>query len=305
MKKRIDPITFDGYKNVTMAHIVPYFTEHKTKLSEVSREMLQRYIDEKAKNGRCDGKGGLSPKSLKSHKLILHLICKSAKDEKLIPENPCDGVKSPKLQLRKPTFYTAEQVVSLFDAVRDDPLYPLIYLTVIYGLRRSEVLGIQWNCINWENGTLTIQHTVVAYGEIVRKDSTKTSASHRSYPLTNNVKDILLKLREEEEENRRLFGRAYIDSDYVFHRANGELYRPDFITRSFGKLLKKNHLPPIRFHDLRHSCASLLIAQGYTLKDIQEWLGHADFATTANLYAHLDTARKTRIAESMAASFEY
>ena len=99
------------------------------------------------------------------------------------------------------------------------------------------------------------------------------------------------------------FGDCYIENDYIFKWENGVPYNPDYITSKFSKILKHNDLPHIRFHDLRHSCASFLLTKGFSLKDIQDWLGHADFSTTANFYAHLDIGRKKSIAQSMSNSF--
>ena len=135
------------------------------------------------------------------------------------------------------------------------------------------------------------------------KDTTKTSSSYRSYPISEDVEKMLKSIKEKENENRKLFGKEYIENDYIFKWENGKLYSPDYITSKFSKLLKKHNLPHIRFHDLRHSCASLLISKGFTLKDIQEWLGHADIQTTANIYSHLDIKRKSNISNSLSSTF--
>ena len=111
-------------------------------------------------------------------------------------------------------------------------------------------------------------------------------------------------LKAKEEANRKLFGKEYIDNDYIFKWDNGKTYSPDYITSKFSKLLKKHNLPYINFHGLRHTCASLLIDSNYQLKDIQEWLGHADIQTTANIYGHIDIARKKNISNSMENLFE-
>lgn len=304
-KISVDFITYQGYLSVANAHIIPYFKAKQLKLCDVNREKIQAYIDEKSQHGRLDGKGGLSPKTIKTHKLIIQLALKEAVKSELILRNPCEFVTLPKMVKHEAGFYTAEQVHELFHAIRQEPLYPLIYFTVIYGLRRSEVLGLKWDSINWETDTVTIKHTVCFYGEIVEKDTTKTASSFRSYPLTAEVKTILKSLKKSEADNRKLFGKAYCDNDYIFKWDNGAPFTPDFVTKKFPKLLKKYGLPHIRFHDLRHSCASLLLANGFSLKDIQEWLGHSDFSITANIYAHLDTARKNNIAKTMSDTFQF
>lgn len=303
VEKSVDIITYQGYLSVSKSQIIPYFENVRVRLNQLSREDIQRYIDIKSRCGRIDGKGGLSPKTMKTHKLIIQLALKSALKNELIKNNPCKYITLPKLQKREVSFYTEKQLAVLFEAIKNEPLYPLVYFTVIFGLRRSEVLGLKWDSVNFEMNTITIKHTVVRFSSIVEKDNTKTASSFRSYPLTEQVKNLLISLKEQEEENRKLFGKEYNENDYIFKWADGRMYRPDYVTRKFSKLLELYELPHIRFHDLRHSCASLLIANGFTLKDIQEWLGHSDIRITANVYAHLDTERKKDIASSMSDKF--
>ena len=113
----------------------------------------------------------------------------------------------------------------------------------------------------------------------------------RTLPLVPFMRERLLALKEEQQENRRLCGRSYIKEylEYVCVNEIGDLIKPHYVTESFPKLLKAKGMRQIRYHDLRHSCASLLLANGVPMKQIQEWLGHSDFSTTANIYAHLDS----------------
>lgn len=304
-KIKVDTITYQGYECIAKSHIIPYFKETKTLLTELKREDIQRYINVKFENGRLDGKGGLSPKSVKTHMIIIQQAVKEALKSNLILTNPCEFVTLPKMQRHEPNFYTVQQIKELFEAIKDEPMYSLVYFTVIFGLRRSEVLGLKWDSVNLEANIITIKHTVVRFSEVVEKDQTKTNASYRSYPLSDDIIKILSELKAKENENRRLFGAEYIENDYIFKWDNGKPYAPDYISRKFSKLLTQNDLPHIRFHDLRHSCASLLVANGFNIKDIQEWLGHADIQTTANIYAHLDNERKKNIALSMSNSFAF
>lgn len=305
IQKQVDTITHQGYKSVADAHIIPYFKEKGVKLSDVKRQDIQNYIDIKSSCGRLDGKGGLSPKTMKTHKLIIQLVCKEALKNDLILKNPCEFVVMPKQQRREANFYSVDELQTMFTELKNEPLYPLLYFTVMYGLRRSEVLGLKWDSINFDNEIITIKHTVVRYTSIVEKDSTKNASSYRSYPITEDVKTILFTLKQQETENRKLFGREYTENDYIFKWQDGKPYAPDYVTMKFSKLLKQHNLRHIRFHDLRHSCASLLVANGFMLKDIQEWLGHSDIQVTANIYAHLDAKRKSNIAESMSKSFSF
>ncbi len=298
-KLRLDESTYQSYKFLANAHIVPYFSNSKVTLDKLTRNDLQMYVNHKYEKGRRDGKGGLSAKSVKSHMVLIKQALKEAVKSNLIVSNPSDYIVLPKIQKFESSFYTVNQLKELFVLIKSEPLYPLIYITAVFGLRRSEVLGLKWDSINFENNTLTIKHTVVGEGKIIAKDSTKNASSYRSYPISEDVKSMLLYLMSNKEKNKMLFGNEYNENDYVFCWDNGNPYKPDYISRHFKQILIKYNLPVIRFHDLRHSCASLLVSNGFTLKDIQEWLGHADIQTTANIYAHLDTERKANIMKSM------
>lgn len=245
------------------------------------------------------GAGGLAPTSLRQHKNVLFQTLKMAVRDVLIPSNPCEQVVLPQATRHQSSFYSAAQLNSLLEVTKEERLHPLIYITSIYGLRRSELLGLKWDSIDFERKTLTIRHTVAKVTKVVEKDKTKNASSFRSFPLTPAAEQIFLDMKRQEETNQKLFGKEYHKNDYVFKWEDGRPYSPDYISHAFSKLLKKYDLPHIRFHELRHSCASLLIAQGYGLKDVQEWLGHSDIKMTANIYGHLDTKRKQGIAANM------
>ena len=136
---------------------------------------------------------------------------------------------------------------------------------------------------------------------LVASDNTKTKSSMRTLPLVPAFKDKLLAVRAEQEHNQKLCGRAYNKEyqGYICINEIGEIIKPTYITAEFPQLLERNGLRKIRYHDLRHSCASLLLANGVPMKQIQDWLGHSDFSTTANIYAHLDYNSKLSSASAL------
>lgn len=301
--RTVDEVTLQGYKTTADGHVLPYFDQKQTALADMNHKILQQYIDEKHKNGRLDGKGGLSPKSIRAHKNIISQALDMAVKNELIPSNPCAFVVLPPLVRYESTFYNDRQLKALFEALRDDPMLPIVKITSLYGLRRSELLGLQWDSIDFESRTMTIRHTVAKVTEVVAKDKTKNASSRRTFPLIPEALEIFKAAKCQEEQNRIAFGREYQENSYVFKWPDGHPYSPDYISHRFNDLLKKHGLPHIRFHELRHSCASILISMGWTLKDVQEWLGHSDIQMTANIYSHLDTSRKTNIAASLADKF--
>ncbi len=295
----VDEITLQGYDALIDGHIQPYFQAMELPLQKITTAILQAYMDEKATHGRKDGKGGLSPRSLRLHKNILNQVLNLAVKNKLLPANPCADLKLPKVERYESSFYTAQQVQTLFKALEGDPIGPAVRMTAIYGLRRSELLELQWSHVHLDEGTMTIAHTVVKVTKVVSKDKTKNNASRRTYPLTEEAKAILQSLKAAEERNRSMMGKAYQENDYVFKWPDGHTISPDYLSHRFNTLLKKHNLPHIRFHELRHSCASILLSNHATLKDVQEWLGHSDIKMTANIYGHLDMGRKSSMAAQM------
>ena len=136
---------------------------------------------------------------------------------------------------------------------------------------------------------------------MIASDTTKTKSSMPTLPLVPQFREKLLAVKEQQEENKRLCGRSYCKDylGYVCVDEMGDLIKPGYVTTAFPILLEQNGLRKIRFHDLRHSCASLLLDNGVSMKQIQEWLGHSDFSTTANIYAHLDYNSKISSAEAL------
>ena len=299
VKPFIDEVTWDGYKIIVDSHVRPYFEDHKVKLVDADLDCIQRYFDYKATHGRKDGRGGLAPKTLRLHKNVLQLAFKEAMRHRLISTNPCELVRLPKLERREYEWYNSDEIITMLDALKGEPLYHLIKTTVMYGLRRSEVLGLQWQSVDFNANSILIRHTVSVGTKVVEKDKTKNNSSYRAFPLFPEIRELLLRLKDEENKNREFFGNAYIENDYIFKRPNGDTYDPSYITHRFGELLKKYDLPHIRFHDLRHSCASLLLSKGCTLKDVQDWMGHADIKMTCNIYGHLDLTRKKVTSEAI------
>lgn len=298
-KIKVDKVTYQHYENDSNSHIIPYFKNNSVKLVDVDRQILQNYFTEKFENGRLDGKGGLSAKTLRHHKNVIYQTLELAVVNELILNNPCKNITLPKIEKNTYEFFNLQETKDFLNAVKSEKLYPLYLITALYGLRRSEVLGLKWDSIDITAKRLTIQHTRTRCNEIIEKDKTKTKSSLRSFPLSDDVVNLFVNLKLQEKKNKKIFGKDYEQNDYVFKWENGKPYDPDYITHSFSKILKKYGFKHIAFHGLRHSCGSLLNEQGFTLKDIQEWLGHSDIQTTANIYLHLDTKRKENISNSI------
>ena len=297
-KPTIAVATYASYCSMVKRVIAPYFRERRITLQGLTPKDIQDFYLEKLKT--------VSASSVIHYHANIHRALKHAVKLDLIPTNPADKVDRPKKDRFIGSFYDAEEVNKLFEVSKGTKLEFPILFGAFYGLRRSEALGLKWDAIDFENDSITIRHTVTSVTldgkvQLVAADTTKTKSSLRTLPLVPFVKERLLVLKKEQENNRRLCGRSYHKqfAGYVCINEMGDLIKPHYVTEQFPKLLDANGLRRIRFHDLRHSCASLMLANGVPMKQIQDWLGHSDFSTTANIYAHLDYSSKLTSADAM------
>lgn len=298
VKTTVKPTTYSSYCGLIQNPIYPYFEEKGLSLVGLQAKDIQEFYMKQLER--------VSSNTVIHYHAIIHKALKYAVKIDLIPGNPADKVDRPKKNAFMPSFYDSDEVNRLFTLVEGTDMEIPVKLAAFYGLRRSEAIGLRWSAVDFEQDTITINHTVTSV-EIdgkqieIASDTTKTKSSLRTLPLVPVFKELLLKKKEQQYEYRRLCGRAYCKDylDYVCVNQLGERLSCDYLTGAFPRLLKQNDMRVIRFHDLRHSCASLLLANGVTMKQIQEWMGHSDFATTANIYAHLDYHSKIVSAEAL------
>lgn len=298
--------TWEGYQIYVERHIVPYFEPLKLSLRDIKPQHIMDYYHYKYTAGRLDGKeGGLSIPSIKKHATVIKEIFGEALIAEYIIRNPATGVKLPAkdVSTKDKVFLNSDKANEVLAAFDGHQLQALVYTTLYYGLRRSEVLGLRWSAVDFKNNTLTINHTVVKNRTIVQKDSTKTQSSHHTYMLIDDVREVLLKQKAKQERNKIEYGSAYHQSDYIFTWEDGTLFRPDYITRGFQRVLKAHGFPAMRFHDLRHSTASILYDKGWGLKDIQMWLRHSSIDVTGDIYTHIADDRRSKMAAELNSTF--
>ena len=298
-KASIQPATFISYNRMITGRITQYFEPLSLKLCEVTPQVLDEFQEKILLDG-C------TTNTVIHYHAIFGKAFKDAVRKDYLEVNPMLKVDRPKKNSFRPNFYTKDEVQQLLEVSQDDPLHLCILITAYYGLRRSEVLGLKWDAIDFEANTMEVKRIVTQASidgkkVLVQADRAKTKSSLRTLPLVPPIRDRLLELKGQQETYRRLCRSSY-NPDYLGYLCVdeiGNILRPNYVSEQFPKLLEKNGLRPIRFHDLRHSCASLLLANGVPMKQIQEWLGHSDFSTTANIYAHLDYASKLSSAQAM------
>ena len=213
-----------------------------------------------------------------------------------IKENVADFADKPahvRYQGAEP--YTIQEIASLLSCTQNEPIAVPIFLAAFYGLRRSEILGLRWSSIDFSQGTLSITTTVVREKHeegivaVVREHTTKTDTSMRTLPLCPYTQNYLMMIWNAQQQQRTLCGNCYDTRylDFVCVDQLGTLIQPDYVTSKFAQILNKYGLRPIRFHDLRHTFATLALENGMDVKTLSAMLGHVSAVTTLDIYTHI------------------
>ena len=293
--------------NGAYASDYPYFKEKGITLAELEAKDLKEFYRSERIGDPEHGIAGKKGTTVARYHANIHAALECAVEDNLIGHNAAHHQR-PTTEKFIGSFYTPEEALECMRLAEGTKLELAVYFGLFYGLRRSEIVGLQWHNFDFEHNTFTIAHTVTTYrrkgkGKVSRyaKDKTKNKSSLRTLPLIPLFREKLLALKEKQKYERELFKGSYVKDyiGYVYVNEIGELIHPDYISTEFPKFLRKHGLRKIRFHDTRHSCASLLLRNGVSMKQIQAWLGHSDYGTTANLYAHLDLEDSMLLSASM------
>lgn len=274
-KPEISPSTYRNYKHMVDHHMTNCFGD--TPLRQISFWDIEDYYGYLEFNG-------LSSTTARHHHALLKSIFHEAHRQGIIQEDPTEFLKAPKRQLPSVSYYFLQEAQQLIEEVKDTKLEVPVTLSLAYGFRRSEALGLRWEDIDFDENRIVVCHTVVegiknGRRVLVEKDAMKAKASRRTVPLFEPVSSML----KNEWERKKILNPTFVCSD-----SKGQMMKPDVLTHDFKKFLSDRGLRHIRYQDLRHSCASLLLAAHVPLIQVQHWLGHGSMLTTANLYAHLD-----------------
>ncbi len=291
-KNIIEPNTYEGYISQINSRIKEYFTLYPRTLQELTAQDINGFHAWVISLG-CKGNTAIH-----FHALMRKALHDAVKQE-ILQTNVCDLANRPKKEPFHSEYYNEKELNELLLVSEEDSLSVVILLAAYYGLRRSEVLGLKWNAIDFKEKKIkichkVIEHTVNGKKAVMGYDKTKTLSSNRTLPLIPSVEKALLEEKERQVYYKRVLRSAYSNeyAEYICVDKMGLLIKPDYVSEHFKKVLKKHNLKEIRFHDLRHSCASLLLANKVPMKQIQDWLGHSTFATTADTYSHLDFKSK-------------
>ena len=251
VRARIKPATFGSYQGMVKSTIGPYFRKKELTLKELEARHIQQFYTEKLKT--------VTPNSVIHYHAVIYQALKYAMKTDMVPQNVAMKVDRPRKNSFQPTFLDAEQMQKLFEIIKGTRLELPVLVAAFYGLRRGEVLGLKWDAIDFNRGTLAIKRTVTEATidgtmKIIEQDSAKTKSSLRTLPLVGSFRDYFQKVKEAQELNKKVCGNCYnYDYDgYVFVNELGERMRPNYLTEYFPKYIAKHGMPKMRFHDLRH-----------------------------------------------------
>ena len=291
VRDTVRPTTFERYEQICRAHIRPALG--KTKLKNLTPAHVRGLYREKLD-------AGLSPRTVQYVHVTLHKALKQAVMDGLIPRNATEAVKPPQVRREEMRLLEPEQVKTLLEAARGDRLEALYVLAVTTGLRQGELLGLKWEDVDLEEGTLRVRRTLATAKDGPQLTAPKTKGSRRTVSLTQSATEALrshLKLQLGEIDGA---GSLWRENGLVFASETGEpLDRRNVTTHRFKPLLKRAGLPQVRFHDLRHTCATLLLSRNVNPKIVSEMLGHSSIAITLDTYSHVLPNMRDRAAKAM------
>lgn len=297
-KGQLKPSTYESYEMLINVHIKPALGN--IPLAKLQPYMIQSFYNEKLESGRTDGKGGLSTRMVRYFHAVIRQALQQAVKEGLIARNVADSTNPPTIQNKQMRPLTEEELQRFFDVAREDRLFAAYVLAVTTGLRRGELLGLCWDCVDLEKGIITVKRQLLALKDgLSLEETTKSKSGRRSIYLTDDAVKELKAHRKRQLQEKLIMGKAYNDNNLVFCKEDGSPLDPRSFTRHFQRLLEKSGLPKVRLHDLRHTHATLLLARGVHPKIVQERLGHSSITMTLDLYSHLIPSLQEAAAKSL------
>lgn len=303
-KDEISPTTYCGYEVNIRCHINPYIGGiqlQDLKAAHIKDLYKKLKKDREVKVGRGVRKfKGLSGTSIQYVHRVLSKALEDAYREETIAKNPAKLVTPPPKEKFKAEFLPANQIREMLDKFRDDEMFMPVYLSIVLGLRRGEVLGLQWQDIDFDNRIIHIRNNyVMDNGKPTLRGDTKTEMSTRDIVITERIIQVLKEHQHKQRKLRMQLGQAYRVSNFVCTWSDGQPFNPSHVSRGFSLRMKKYGLPMVRFHDLRHSNAALMISKNVPMKGASDRLGHSTIAITNDLYGHIERSVQEQIAETI------
>jgi len=279
------------YESILRTHVIPALGA--IPLQKLTPAALQRYYAEKRQGGAIGNAWTMPGKPLSTttvahHHAVIHEALEHAVKWGLVARNVAEAVNPPKIKRQEMKTWTPEDVQRFLAAARDDRFYALFLAAITTGMRQGELLGLRWQDVDLAAGVATVQQTLHKAGREPVFGRPKTERSRRRVVLLPELVAALRAHKAAQNEERLLLGTAYRDYGLVFAGEGGAaLSASNLLKRHFRPVIERAGVPPLRFHDLRHTHASLLLADGVHPKVVSERLGHASVSTTLDVYSHV------------------
>lgn len=284
-KPNTAPTTYERYADIVSLHLIPALGE--IALAKLQPLHIQAYYAEALQEGRRNGTGGLSARTVHHHHRILKQALAQAVKWQLLNRNVADAVTPPRPERHEMAALDEPQTVELIECTKSTNLYIPVFLAVTTGLRRGEVLGLRWSDVDLEAGVLSVRQALESTKNGLAFKQPKTVKSRRRVSLLPLTVQVLREHAIEQKKARLAAGPAYTDHGLVCARSDGSPVNPRQLSKDFLSLIRRNKLLRVRFHDLRHSHASQLLRQGIHPKIVSERLGHSSVAITLDTYSHV------------------
>lgn len=279
------------------------------RMDKITARQLQGFVNSLAKEGANEKTGKpLAPKTIRHNLSFISDVFSYAVKMDLLSDNPCRKVTIPKGEVKEKQIYSQEEMVLLLTRISGEPTkYRAFFFLIAYsGFRRSEMLGLEWKDIDFENNIITVKRTSNYTAERgIYTDTTKTKRSQRVLKISPYIMGILKELKDEQDEEALRLGDKWVDSDRLFVKWNGEPMNNQTPYGWLKEFCEKNELPFYGIHSFRHFAASALISAGLDVTTVSGALGHCNSGTTLNVYSHMFQNAQARVAEAMDGAFSF
>ena len=283
----LSPNTALGYESIISTHLIPALGA--ISLTQLRPEMIQRYITDKLTHGRTDGQGGLTARTVRHHIVCLHTALQNAIKMGMLIRNPVDAVTIPRAERHEMRTMNESDIHIFLEMARPTQYYALFYTALFTGMRRSELLALRWQDIDVLLLQIFVSRSLhqVRGGKIIFRQP-KTEKSRRVVALTPSTAALLREHYDSQNKLRESLGYPILtDDSLVFCQYDGKPFLPNTVSHNWIKLIRRAGLNGIRFHDARHTHASLMLKQGVHPKIVQERLGHSSIQVTLDTYSHV------------------
>ena len=288
---KVRPSSHQTYRGYIDHHITPNIGNIPLeKLTTMDLQKLYRKLLNKGRVDRVEAKQqpkGLSAKTVRNINQVISSAMDFAVAQKIIPENPCKAVALPKVEHKEMQTIPAEQLQAFLQEAKTTGVYEMYYIELATGLRRGELLGLKWTDIDWKNGIIKVRRQVARVDGQIVDAPLKTKNSYRTVTISQQAIEVLKQQKEKTND------------EYVFPSPNGGPISPDSVNNMLKRVLARAGIPKVRFHDLRHTFATIALQNGVDIKTVSGMLGHFSAGFTLDTYAHVTTAAQKEAADTM------